>query len=124
MDPVFVENIKKFVLIGTFCLGGLLVVAHFLFGQIRTYLLFLGIAFVIVGLSLLTPPPMRWAPLLLALAAFVFAVVDSIQFTKARLKKMREEQADREAAFGEYLKAIAESEEEEPTSSGKPAPLN
>jgi len=91
---------------------GIALLAGFVFtGMQRSYLLYLGFAFLVTGLLVIKAlAPLRWLIGLIALAAFVFAFIEGITDTKVRIQKFREEQLERETAFAEYLQAVTEQE--------------
>lgn len=87
--------------------GGLLFLAFILLGRTRTYLLYLGAAFLACGVALLLTYPLRWLPLAVALIAVLIAFHAAYRETQQRLHRMRVEQQQREEAFAEYLTALA-----------------
>jgi hypothetical protein len=97
---------KLIVLTITFLIGGGLVLGSVVLKN-RRYLLYLGISFLLLGISLLTPTQYRIVPMLMMLFAFVLALVTSIRSTKERFAALRHAQRNREQAFSEYLEAVA-----------------
>jgi len=91
-------------------LGLPLIAAYFLLGSRHSYLLYLGIFFVALAMSLFTPSTIRWLPLLLAIAAFLWAVVDGVRASQTRLLHMREDLRTREEAFAEMVQLEAARE--------------
>ncbi len=102
------SQIAKIVL---FLLGISSVIFFWLTGVRRFYLLYLGIGFCGLGISLFFSVQLpRIIALLVTLYSFVIAVIESIKDTKEKLAAFRKEQQDREIVFAEFQAAIIENE--------------
>lgn len=88
-------------------LSGGLLLGYLLLGRTRAYLLYLGLAFLLLGISLMLPGYWRWASLLGTLVLTALAIRSAYQDTQQRMGRFRREQQERERAFGEYLEVLA-----------------
>ncbi|MHB9133293.1 MAG: hypothetical protein ACYDBB_19665 [Armatimonadota bacterium] len=96
-----------FILIGASLIG-----AYLLLGRTRSYLMYFGLASFFIGMSVKAGGPLRILLLLLTVAAFVVAVIEGVTDSKSRMAQFREESEEREKAFGDYMQALAEQEED------------
>lgn len=78
----------------------------------RRYLLYAGVAFIILGISLILLAPLRWVVVGLACLAFIYAIILGVRETSAGLRTLQEENREREQAFAEYLESVTRSETE------------
>ncbi|MHB0937411.1 MAG: hypothetical protein ACYDCO_08985 [Armatimonadota bacterium] len=86
------------------------ILAYLFFRGHRSYLLYLGAAFMCVTLLLLTEGTLRWVMAGITLLALVMAFVEGTSDVKERLQKLREEQKEREMAFAEFQRALVDRE--------------
>lgn len=102
-----------------FCMGAGFLGTYFALGRTRSYLLYLGIAFFAFGLSArVTDRVLCGVTLALAGGGVLWAIVDIYYDTRARLAAMKEEQRQREEAFGDFLTAIAQKDSDPPADKG------
>lgn len=92
-------------------LGGGLLLGYLLLGRTRAYLLYLGLAFLLLGISLLVPDSWRWASVLGALGFIALALRSAYQDTQQRMWQFRREQQERERAFSEYQEILARQDD-------------
>ena len=91
-------------------IGGGLVLAQVFLRHTHAYLLYLGLVFLLFGVTILLPPSVRWISFVCVAGALLLSVYESVQESRLRVRRLREEQMDRETAFGEYLEAVARKE--------------
>lgn len=93
------------------------ILAYYLLGAQRSYLLYLGIAFLALGASSIIREDLRWVPLVLVYAGFVMAALDGAREMRTRLDRWRREARDRELAFAELMQEMEtiRSSAEKPT---------
>ena len=91
-------------------IGLCLIAAQTLLRRRHGYLRYLGCAFIALGIFVLVRPALRWIPLLVACLTVLLALVAGYRETRERLRAFREDQQQREAAFGEYLAATTRKE--------------
>lgn len=94
-------------------IGGILVLVYLLQGLRRSYLMFLGLGFIALGVALALPKSLLLT-LAVALALFIMGFIDAVRDSKARLRKFRADQQQREEAFADMMQAIAKKEAEPP----------
>lgn len=90
-------------LIVSIAIGVILIIAHFMLGKSRTYLIYLGAAFIIFAPSIQAVGKFRWMYLALAGIATLLAIYEATLESRDRLQQMRAEQRDREAAFSDLM---------------------
>lgn len=101
--------IAAFITLGVLGIG--VILAYLLLGRTRSYLLYLGVAFLLMGMTvMIAARPLRVTFLLLALASFVVAIIDSISDTRERIRRYREELRRREESYSELLHATAKKQ--------------
>ena len=94
--------------------GALMIAIYALLGCDRSYLLYLGVGFLSLSLTLVTPVGLCWISSLLVVIIFVVALLEGIRDTRERLAKYRREEREREEAFSEFQLAIAHKDKLEP----------
>lgn len=90
-------------LIVSVVIGVILIIAHFLLGKSRSYLIYLGAAFIIFAPSINAEGKFRWMYIALAGVAILLAVYEALLESRDRLQQMRADQRDRELAFSELM---------------------
>mgnify|MGYP001382297785 CR=1 FL=1 len=103
------DSIAQIVLL---TLVGACVLAFFLFGRSRGYLLYLALAFCALALSLRLPSLFSLMAAVVALVGFILALIDGTREMKERLARHRQEQREREEAFAIYMEELARLEKE------------
>ncbi len=104
------ETINKINTVTMFALGIVALCAYVIFRTRRIYLLFLGVSFFGMGVTMLCSFPTYLVPLAIALLAFGKAIGESVDELKERLARMKVEEQRRETAFAEYLVTMARNE--------------
>ena len=112
------ENLKIISLVMLMLIGISLVVSSLAPQSKRSYLRFLGVAFLMLAGAMLFKmfSPESIGVLIfniLALLSFIMAIYESILVTRENLRQLRLRQQAREEALGEMLKTIAENPPEE-----------
>ncbi len=112
------DNLKTVSLALLLIVGVALIVSSVSPQSKRSYLRFLGVAFLMIAGGQITNNYAAASPLslyftILALLAFFVALYESIVVTREKLRQMHLRQQAREVALGEVLKTIAENTPEE-----------
>ncbi|HEY3415653.1 MAG TPA: hypothetical protein VGM23_02100 [Armatimonadota bacterium] len=116
------EQLAQLALTIMTVLGFLLVGGYFVTARTRSYLLYLGLSFFALGVLAISTGLVRWITFAIFLVFFIVAAVVAFQDTKERLRALRQEHANREAAFAEFLKSTVGKDEGEDAT--EPVPEN
>ena len=101
------------IAIGFFVLAGICLLCSGLLKPRRRYLPWLAIVFFAQGIGLCKVGKSLWIPLLIALVAFIIAVIEGVRDTRKRLQKWQADERDREQAFAEMMTAVAKKQSDD-----------